>query len=153
MTYTASLDRNTWLDWFLGVAFSLFAIHYAGRLQAAAVPDWFEWMSPFVYGILGVRSLYMAGFQRSDRLIAQIDSDRWKLVLNRRTVHDGAPLSPSEVLEDGVAFNLSPKGSWRTIAIRKKSLPSELADILRLKGGEPGATDNPDDAQRLRKDH
>ena len=46
------------------------------------------------------------------------------------------------------------EGSHRNLGPRKYiDLESFLKEVLEEKKGEPGATDNPDDAQRLREDH
>jgi hypothetical protein len=55
-----------------------------------------------------------------------------------------------DVLELG---GFTERNTWAVWRIGAESFELTWKKKTEFKGGEPGATDNPDDAQRLREDH
>ena len=149
MKYSGRFARSVFRDWLAAVIFGLLALHYGtGSAHAMDASIW-EWIAPVLHGTLAVLSLYSAMVRRFEEFEVDFQRNRWVIRLNQRLVYDGARLKSHQIVEDAASFNLSPDGFWRTIVLKKKAMPDEMAAYLRshqLEGGEPSATDNLDGA-------
>ena len=159
MEYQSRTRRPRARFWIAGgLLIGLSALRLVDYVTDSPARDWSAYAGVVGLGILGVSIIVGALLRPFDEIAIIWEPNRVSVTIDGSVRFDGTPNDISEVIEDGLGFYLWAHGHKRSVRILKRTLNEFVVTFLRMKAeknkkGEPGATDNPDDAQRLREDH